>query len=183
MVICPLYQSRAHKKKGEGKERVTSIFFENQQNLPRVLKIECWLQRKHFKGCFARACTLPSHLASWPVRPNRASHQYFIPTWRSHMGGSWTQEALFIVHTGDSAGTTATIESYTLFPLPFLFMHSCTNVYKYTYPSLHPCFSSNRWVHVFFHIQTGSCRFCFKMTYQLLCLQYGINCFLITYLV
>ena len=43
------------------------------------------------------------------------------------MGGSWTQEALFIVHVGDSAGTTATIESYTLFPLPFLFMRSCSD--------------------------------------------------------
>ena len=69
--------------------------------------------------CFSAKKSLLLHSAiGLTTRQNSkklASHQYFTPTWWSHMGGSWTQGALFIVH-GDSAGTTATIESYTLFP-------------------------------------------------------------------
>jgi len=88
-----------------------------------------WLLREVQRSCgdehrTCKACAdQPLGLLHVKI-PNRAFHQYFTPTWRSHMGGSWTQEALFIVHAGDSAGTTATIESYALFPLPFLFMRS-----------------------------------------------------------
>ena len=39
-----------------------------------------------------------------------------VEKWQTSM------EVLFIVHAGDSAVTTVTIESYTLFPSPRLFM-------------------------------------------------------------
>ena len=40
-------------------------------------------------------------------------------------------EVLFIVHAGDSAVTTAPIESYTLFPSPRFFMRSCVTQCPY----------------------------------------------------